>query len=518
MEAKRFVPIVLAGTKPMTRSEIADLLDKVKKQREKLSNTERDQLDYLMFEFQEHISNPSHHETRIRQFTELSRIGSWWPKFLYPQGRHLLEIKTGPLRLNFDPIFYRRRFFAVDDTLQEQERINIDTNGFLLWGTVGPYFGYYTDIRDTREWGTRPYPNGNTTAPSLGFVQGNGNQIYHDETVAYLLFNWRYLNLQFGKDSNAWGPGHRGQLFLSVYPTSYDQFKLQIALNRVKFTYILAWLKHYTPGYFKGDPITKMMALHRFEFSPHRIIDIGLHSAVIYAERSFEPAYMNPVMFYRSAEHYLGDLDNAVMGLDFELKAIRNTKIYGELFVDDLSTSKLGTGFYGNKYGFTAGFFYVDLLGLANLDFRAEYTAIRPFTYSHKDTVTAYAHFTTPLGHWSGANSENFFAQLKYRYSRRLHFALSFEKNRYGENTDDWNVGRMVFRPRNFEIDPETVHLLDGIRHDVQTISLNSEYEFVRNGYLGLTVNQISTTIDKQSEWNYPIGRREIEIGFRFNF
>lgn len=518
MEAKRLLPTVLGGTKPMTRAEIADLLTTVKTHQDQLSKAERDQLDFLLFEFYEHPSQPSSHKTRIRKIKESTWIKTWWPHFLYPQGRHLLEIDGGPLKINLDPIFYRSRMTADDDTLNERERINMDTNGFLVWGTVGKYFGYYADIRDSREWGTRNYPAGNTTGEGLGFVQGNGRQIYHDETIAYLLFSHKYLNVQFGKDSNVWGPGYRGQLFLSAHATSYDQFKLQIVLKRLKFTYLLGWLKHYTPKYFTGDPITKILAAHRLEFSPFRMIDISLQSAVIYANRSFEPAYLNPVMFFRSAEHYLGDLDNAVMGLDFEIKALRNTKLYGELFIDDLTTSKLGTGFYGNKYGFTAGALYVDIFGLANLDARAEYTAVRPFTYSHKDTLTAYAHFNTPLGYWSGPNSEAVCLLLRYRLSRRTLFDLEFTIYRFGENRQDLNVGRNLFRPRNYQTDPEIIALLEGMRHQVHAIGLRGQYEFVRNGFFDVAASLCLTDIDKESEWAFPVHRSQLEIACRFNY
>jgi hypothetical protein len=502
----------------MTRLEIAQHLEHVHQQRDVLSKTEIEQLDYLLFEFQEHISKKSSHQTRLKKISDLTWTKTWWPDWLYPQGRHLLEVDAGPLKINFDPILYRSRLFANDDTLSQRERLNKDTNGFLVWGTVGPYVGYYTDIRDTREWGTRDYPRGNTTGERLGFAQGNGEQIYHDETLAYLLFSHNYLNIQFGKDANVWGPGSSGQLFLSDYATSYDQLKLQLVFDRLKYTYILAWLKHYTPEYFKGNPVTKMMATHRLEVAPHPIIDIGLHSGVIYADREFEPAYANPVMFFRSAEHYLGDTDNAVMGLDVELKAVKNTKLYGELFLDDLTTSKLGSGFYGNKYGITAGLFYVDVFGVSNLDLRAEYTAIRPFVYSHKDTVTTYAHFITPLGHPAGPNSNTLLLKAQYRLSRRWMFDLSFENYRFGANTAALNVGRDPFRPRNYLTDPETINLLAGVRHHIQSWQIHAEYEFIRNGFLECAFSLLNTDIDKTSEWSFPVGRSQFKVGFRLNY
>ncbi|MBN1561014.1 hypothetical protein JW998_12245 [candidate division KSB1 bacterium] len=519
LEAKRITPIVLAGTRPMTRAEIARHLDRADEARGKLSKTERDQLDFLLFEFQEHATKKSSQKTRIKKFTELSWMNAWWPEFLYPLGRHLLEIDAGSLEINFDPIFYRSRLYANDDTLQAQERVNIDTNGFLLWGTVGPYVGYYTDVRDSREWGTRSYPAGNTTEEGLGFVQGNGRQIYHDETVAYVLFSRNYLHLQFGKDTNIWGPAYGGQLFLSEHATSYDQLKLQLVFKRIKFTYLLAWLKHYTPGYFSGDPITKMMAAHRFEFSPHRLIDIGLQSAVIYGGRSFEPSYMNPVMFYRSAEHYLGDLDNAAMGLDAELKLIPRTKLYGELFIDDLTTGKIGTGFYGNKVGYTAGALCVDLFGLPNLDLRAEYTAVRPFTYSHKDTVTAYAHFSTSLGHWSGPNAALWTGRLSYRFSRRIVTHLTTQLQKSGANTPDENVGGDLWRPHDPGTDAEYVDFLAGIQRSCTTVRAEMSYEFIRNGFIEMAYSSESRA-SEQALSGIPISgkREEIVLNLSFNF
>ncbi len=519
MEAKRVTSVVLAGTKPMTRLEIAGHLEQIDLQRDVLSKTEIEQLDYLMTEFQEHISKKSSHKTRLKKITKLSCTKNWWPNWLYPQGRHLVEINNGPLSIHIDPIIYRSRMFADDDTLSQRERLNKDTNGFLLWGTVGQYVGYYTDIRDTREWGTRAYPSGNTTDEGLGFVQGNGEQIYHDETLAYLLFSHNYLNIQFGKDSNVWGPGYRGQLFLSDYATSYDQLKLQLVLDRFKYTYVLAWLKHYTPDYFKGNPVTKMMASHRLEFSTHPIIDIGLHSGVIYADREFEPAYANPVMFFRSAEHYLGDTDNAVMGLDVELKAVKNTKLYGELFLDDLTTSKLGSGFYGNKYGVTAGLFYVDVLGVSNLDLRAEYTAIRPFVYSHKDTVTTYAHFVTPLGHWLGPNAQQTNFTLAYRPQRRILIELALHDVKHGANSPHKNIGADAWRPHDPAVDPVNIRFLEGVRETSHSVSAFLQYEIFRNAFIAGRYN----FYQRNSDWptyggTSPGNRNDFLIQISFNY
>ncbi|RPH99029.1 MAG: hypothetical protein EHM72_12310, partial [Calditrichaeota bacterium] len=443
MEAGQSLRTVLGNTRPMTRQEIVSHLKQLIDNEQDFDRVTRDQLDYLRFEFMEELNllGESAYSNPIHTITKSRFIDPWLPDFIYPRGRHLLEIEHGPLRVNWDPILDRSRLVADDDSVAERERVNIDSNGFLLWGTIGQHVGFYTDVRDSREWGTRAYPVGNSTAPRLGFVQGNGRQIYHDETIAYLFLQWRYFGLLLGKDVSLWGPGKSGQLMLSDNATSYDQIKLQMTLKRLKLTSLIAWLRAYSPAYYLNETEGRMMAAHRLEFSPFRFIDLGIQETVIYSGRKFEPAYANPVMFFRSAEHYLGDHDNVAMGLDVEFKLIPKTKVYGELFIDDLTTGKLGTDFYGNKYGTTTGFHHINLLNVPQLDIRCEYTRLRPFTYSHKNSLTSYYHFTTILGHWIGPNADILLGDLSYRFSYRTLFRIQIERLRQGENTPLLNVG-----------------------------------------------------------------------------
>ena len=42
---------------------------------------------------------------------------------------------------------------------------------------------------------------------------------------------------------------------------------------------------------------------------------------------------------------------------------------------------------------------YIDAIGVKNLDLQAEINIIRPFTYSHNDTIANYTHYNQPLAH-----------------------------------------------------------------------------------------------------------------------
>ncbi len=492
METAGALPVVLAGTRPLTRLQVAGYLRQLDPKRSALTRTDCQMLDFLRNEFYSELDLAPAENTRASILVRTGMIDSWLPDFFYANGRNMVTLDSRPLKMFWDPIVYLGRKWISTDTLASRAAHRQSTFGFVMWGTVGKFIGFITNVRDTKESGSFEYPpRKNMTLERLGFVQANGDHIYHDETTASVVLDRGFFTLQFGKDFNRWGPGFRGQLALSDYATSYDQFKFQARGRHWIFTSMVAFLKHYSDGYFEGEHAGKMLAGHRIEFSPLKFIDIGLHETVVYAGRQFEPGYLNPVMFFRSAEHYLGDRDNAALGLDAEFKVRPGTKLYGELFVDDVTTTKLGTGFYGNKYAVTGGGFFTNLLGLENLDLRLEYTRIRPYVYSHKFEKTGYRHFTTTLGHRLGPNAENVFAGLVYRPSRRWRFECSADRTRHGRNPVDGNVGGNMFVPRDATRDAEYVDFLAGDREAFLTGTVSLRYEYIRNGFVGLNYSRV---------------------------
>ncbi|MDZ7724816.1 MAG: capsule assembly Wzi family protein [candidate division KSB1 bacterium] len=414
LETKKQIHAALNSTRPMTRDQMISALQRLDP-KAVLTPIDQQQIEQLKQAwYMDWPQQDAPNTTRWTQLAQSSRIDPWLPDLIYRDGVHLFSAQTGPLQVYGNPIVIRSRSYATADTLDGIEREFSDGNGVMLWGQLGA-FSFLTDVRDTRDYGDRAYPRGNATDFGLGFVQGSKGQMYHDETTAYINYHNNYLDILYGKAKNQWGPGRTGQLMLSDAATSYDQIKLQISLPHLKYTTMLAWLKHYTTDYFFGNAQTKYLAAHRLEFSPWNWLELGLQESIVYAGRTFEPGYLNPVMFFRSAEHYLGDQDNALMGLTWNLKLPRRTRFYGELLIDDMTTGKLGTGYYGNKYAWLCGFKHIDLFSLPNLDLGAEYVRIRPLVYSHKEPMTRYQHFSTPMGYPTGPHTQTAILDLSYR-------------------------------------------------------------------------------------------------------
>jgi len=510
---------VMNGTRPLTRQEMADylapLMQGVVAGTVRLNSVELAQLDLLRSEFDEELNSrlpdvPK--ATRISRLKKLRFVDPLLPDLLYRNNRNFLNFEHGQFRIYIDPILYRDAQFVAADSLTATERVYQDANGFTFWGALGDHLGFFFDARDTKEWGTRTYSSRHKiTREGLGFVNGYGTHIYHDETVAYLVFRLPYFNLSLGKDENEWGPGFRGNLALSDHATSYDQIKFSVNYWRFKFTSLTAFLRAYPDVVENNQVLSKSMAAHRLEINVWKYLQFGLHETVIYGGRRLEPAYLNPLMFYRSAEHYLSHEDNVTMGLDFDLTALKNVKWYGEFLIDDVTTSRLGTDFDGNKLAWLCGGYWVNAAGLPNLDLRLEYARIRPYVYSHKRPISTYQHFTTLLGHPIGPNADDFFVGLQYRISPALVLEANFDYQRWGANTDSLNVGREMTRDHE-PWSSENVAFLAGHQQNQTMIGFNVSYELFRNFYItgsyehasltgALVRTDLNATIQRRSGW-----------------
>lgn len=527
LETQKVISGVHNGTRPISRKEMARyLVQAIEKVRagEQLNSVQQDQLNFLKLEFYEELKSlieidRSAISTRISTYKKLGIIDKMFPDFIYRNNRNFLNWQSAEFSCYLDPLFLREADFATGDTISGTERVYQNSNGFTFWGNLGTHLGFYFNTRDTKESGTRIYPTQyRITGERLGFVNGYGTHIYHDETISYLMFKLPYFDLQFGKDVNAWGPGYHGNLALSDYATSYDQIKFQTRFWRIKFTSLTGFLRAYPNIFENGRRLERSLAAHRLEINLGRAVQLGLYETVIYGGRKLEPAYLNPIMFYRSAEHFLGDRDNVAIGGDIDLVPIKNWKFYGELFIDDITTTKLGTGYYGNKIGYLTGLYTIDLFGLDNFDLRAEYARVRPYVYSHKYPITSYQHFSTGLGHKIGANSDDLFVEWRYRSSKSLVASFTAEFQRIGHDADSTNYGRKINFDHNLKI-PTYLNTLDGRRETIQSYSIGLSYELFREVYIKLEYLKAFVTghpITTHTSKNFDTSKFAIKLSINY--
>lgn len=500
-ETKHIFRHGMLSSRPLTRVQVAGYLAEIHqwlKKGNELSQVEQKQLNFLNNEFREELTQFIEHsieyETRLGKLLKNNYVKKYLPRIIYKNQRNALSWSVDNFRVFADPIIYRQAAYTDADTADALVKHCWATNGVRLRGSIGNYMGFYVDARDTKEWGTKKYKLGNYTLPGLGFVRATSpDYIYHDETDAYLSFNYKYVGLVYGKFKNYWGPACQGSLILSDYATSYDQFKLELNFSRFRFTSIYAFLIDFHENVDDILQEKKYFAAHRLEVAPYKWLNIGLSESVMFKGRSFEPAYLNPIMFFRSAEHYLGSPDNMMMGFDFKLNAVKNMAIYGELLIDDVMTTRLGADWYGNKLAYTAGLFFVDPLTLPNTDFRVEYTRIRPYVYTHRDGVN-YEHYATRLGHWLRPNSDNVYLELNWQLSRHARISVYSRFLRHGANSAEKNVGGDSDRAHG-EGDSKYVTFLDGNLETQKSFGLKWSYELFRCLFLTFDFMTISNDL-----------------------
>ena len=159
--------------------------------------------------------------------------------------------------------------------------------------------------------------------------------------------------------------------------------------------------------------------------------------------------------------------------------------MYGTWLIDDISFSRIGTGWWGNEFGWQGGCFAADVLGVPELDAIVEYTRINPYVYSNREAGNDYTHDNISLGHHLDPNSDEWFSQLRYRLSSNVRLGLTFAAERHGRNVvlGDVvvrNVGGSALQGHR-DFDSETVVFLDGDLETKNRLQMRIDYEPVTN-------------------------------------
>lgn len=506
-EVRGLLDGVFNGSRPFSRREMAEYvsqaLQRLEEKPQKFSRTDREQLRYLVVEFREELA----------ALNRLPKHTAWQPRmqrlfrkpffrlpgnYFYTNSRNLVTLHHGEFHLFCDPIFA----FGSQDLVQENGGIfsrKRTSNGLLFRGSLGRYFGFFFNLTDNHVKDTR-FNSGHLPPQVLEesgwpfLSRGSSGQFDFDDNMAYLTFNYKYFYLLYGREYNQWGVGHNGNLLLSTNAQLYDQIKFEVRYWRFKYTHITAALEYVSPDArlsMKSQPhVDVFWAGNRLELNLGRGWQIGLSEAVVYGNRSLQIGYLNPLSFFKSLEHYYGDRDNGVLGVDFEWRMRHGVKIFGEWFIDDITTGKLGSKFFGNKFGCQGGVFLVNPLSVPDIDLLVEYTRLKPYVYSHTyRDYNKYKHYDTILGSNIGPNSDDLLVRLRRRFSKFLQISLAFERYRHGSNPPDRNVGGDPDQPFVYGTDNRDVVFLDGLLTVQKVWSISAQYELLRNLFANLQYN-----------------------------
>ena len=333
-------------------------------------------------------------------------------------------------KANFFEINNKDIFLAINPVLQihqavepgYDEGIFLNSRGVNVRGLLGKKVGFSSYITDNQERGPRFFQqqvNNFRAVPGNGFYKTfKKTGVDYFDARGYITFNAaKFIDFQVGYDKNFIGNGYRS-MFLSDWGNSYLFAKINTKVWKFNYQNIFMELM---PQFKKsGDTLLdrKYAAIHHLSMNVTKWLNIGLFEGVVFGRKNkFDFQYLNPVIFYRHIEGTIGSPDNAVAGFDFKANVAHRLQFYGQFLLDEfiLSAVKNNPTSWVNKFAIQCGVKYVDAFGVKNLDLQGETNRVRPFTYSHNDTIANYTHYNQPLAHPLGANFQEFIGIAHYQ-------------------------------------------------------------------------------------------------------
>ncbi len=463
------LPGTFLDLRPLSASEAMRALDTLAAHSENLSELDRELLSRYRGE------TPGPGVGRLRRLVPA----------LYRDGEHLASAEGDGFRLVFEPLGY----FALGPARQTEgpERDPStstwqNTRGLRAAGTVGDHFFFETRIEENQR---QPVVNQHvvSTAPRLGDVKLQDGDTYDYWRAAGVVgYRDRFLEVRFGHDRNRWGFG-ANSLLLSDYAPSYDQLQARARVWRLQYvTMVMRRTDPRVPLAGQTYFPSSYGAFHQLTIDLPGRVQASIFESVVFANdtvraRGFEVAYLNPIIFYRPIEAGLGSPDNVLLGGGLAWNPVDGARAYGELLLDELTVSQLGTDWWGNKFGWLLGA-HVATPWISGLDARIEYARMRPYTYSHRNRPTAYIHYDDILGHPAGPNAEDVTLQLRYRPLPALHAALDVAYTRRGRDTDSLNVGGDPRTPYGTRVSDQAPFLA-GVRQSTWLIEGRVGYELL---------------------------------------
>ncbi len=438
-------------------------------------------------------------------------------KTFYKTKPNFLEVDTKNFFLAVNPVFQ----YVYGRESNNNQSVYLNSKGVTARGLIGKKIGFATYLTDNQERGPKYFQqnvNFYRAVPGVGFYKpfkSNGTDYF--DARGYITFNAaKVIDIQFGYDKNFIGNGYRS-LFLSDWGNSNLFLKLNTRIWKINYQNIFMEL---FPQFKKsGDSLLdrKYAAMHHLSMNVTKWLNIGFFEGVIFGRKNhFDFQYLNPIIFYRHIEGTVGSPDNAVAGFDFKANIGHRAQIYGQLLLDEfvLSQIKNNPTSWVNKWGIQLGVKYVDAFGVPNLDIQLETNRVRPFTYTHSDTISNYTHYNQPLAHPLGANFQEFLGIIRYQPAPKWYVYLQAIYYYKGLDSAGKNFGGNIFQNYTTRTMNDGFKIGSGNKATVLNAYLQVSYEIRENIFFELSGQyRNSKTLNNPSSSNSTL----VTAGVRLN-
>ena len=512
IKSKNDSSLNFSKTRPFSRQTIVSAINQLNKQGVndlKLSKVDQYNLHSLLMNNIEFGADKS-------IFRSKKKVG----KKFYQTPANLYEVHIKDFDLVINPVIQA----IISKESNNDQALYLNTRGLTLRGRIANKIGFHAYVTDNQEKDplyVRDWVNRRKAVPGQGFYKPFKNTGYdYFDARGYFTFNaTRYIDVTFGYDRNFIGNGYRS-LFLG--DGNSNNLFLKLNTRIWKFNYQNLFMELHSAEIPGGDKLLpkKYAAMHHLDVSVTKWLNIGLFEGVIFGRKDhFDFGYLNPIIFYRSIEQQNGSFDNSIVGLDAKANFDRKLQVYGQLSLDEFLLGEItkNRGYWGNKIGIQIGAKYLDAFGISNLDLQIEHNRVRPFTYSHRDSVANYTHYNQPLAHPLGANFKEFIGIARYQPAPKWLSVLKLIYYQQGRDSSARVFGNNIFLPN---ISPNRVgdygySIGSGWKTNVFYASFLLSYEWKENLFI-----ELNAVYRKQDTKTPPITSTNtsvISFGVRWN-
>ena len=451
---------------------------------ENLSQTDRN----LLLRFKAKIDLPSDGKSIVNIFDGFP--DSFPENLIIDRQKHLYFYHDTTMNFFIDPVLESENIYAS----RENKLSPIINFGGIAGGSYDNWLGFYFKGTNGIVYGSRQAAlNDKRIAQSFTFNETKLN--YFDGTSGYLRVRKGIVNLELGRERILWGNGYIDRTVLSDNPQLFDFVRFGISYKNFRYDFIHGWLVQKPDtayhdslaGFIRYKP-SKYIAVSRLGYRASSKLSFGISQMIIYANRPFEAAYLNPFLFWESAQRSMNDLDNSFLTFDGRYLITSGFEISSSVIFDDINFSylfhKKGWERSNNGTEWQSGVMLTAPMLPDDFTLKLELTQARPYIFSHPGAGESLTY--TNNGYLLGAdmqpNSSRISAEADYRLSSRIFIKMNYSHTVHGANIYDGNgnllknVGGNVFQ--NISIyDSEFSPFLDGNRELTDDFCFNINYE-----------------------------------------
>jgi hypothetical protein len=478
--------------KPYSRHLIAQKLKEISQQKEKLNKRQTADLNLYLHEFYLELQTDS-----LGQSLQAKPV----KPFRQKQG-HTLSLL--PPAYSFGSKDFNLSFRPLgggEGYVNKQGNIYNSYWGGNLFMYGFKSLGIYANYRDAHQskevLAYNTYLTQNMGANYKEVIGRTGAD--YSEMRGGITLTHKWFSIGLVKDHTAWGNNYNGSNIFSGRTPSFAMLKMQAKPTKwFELNYYHGWLisevvdsaRSYNPG--TGYPRTvfrnKYIAANFITIGPIKGVALSLGNSIVYSDINIQPAYLIPFLYYKPVDHAINhgiDNQNSQIYFDLSIRTIKHLHLYGTLYIDEFSITRIADKNRYNFYSYKAGF-KVNNWPLKNIFYTFEYTQSSPIAYQHRVPTLTFESNRVNMGHYLRDNSKEYYANIGYKPLKGLSLSLNYTLALKGiEHPYIEGPGT---------ISADTYPLIDTLAWKNQQIGLNIAWEFSYNCRIDLNYTYSNIT------------------------